>query len=58
MTEICKDCKQKLKLIREYNEDGFDYYEYQCLNEECDQQKWIICVCDQCEHSESYWEEE
>ena len=59
MIEFCKDCKRPMGFIREYHQEGFNFFEYQCKNEGCNSQpKRIFCVCDQCEREDSYWEDE
>lgn len=55
MSEKCK-CGKNMRSYREYQEDGFSYYEHVCQDESCDK-KIIYQVCDNCEHETSWWED-
>ena len=47
-----------MKFIKEYNDDGYRIYEYQCENEDCDKEPYLkIHVCNNCESSWDEWEE-
>ena len=54
-TEKCK-CGKDMNLSREYEKDGFTYYEYICEDEDCEKMK-TYSICNNCEHQTLWWDE-
>jgi len=55
MNEKCK-CGNLMTLSREYQRDGFSFYEFGCQEYLCDI-KHVYQICNNCKHEISWWKE-